>query len=214
MTLSARRLLSPPTLARAALVLGTLAALGYFAWELVVIAFRLGPRIGTRSALGIALPLIGSGYALAAPRTHAQSRLPVAVSLAGACLAGALALAAIPRFLALLPFPVAELCIASCAAWLAVAAQRALDASHPGSSRALARFAGVAAAMLGYVLLFGIPQVVPGGLCSSGRFSSASATSAARSAARRSGSKPPTSAQSWNSAPSAPWTSAASASGA
>jgi len=162
MTLSARRPLSPPTLARAVLVLGTLAALGYFAWGLVVIAFRLGPRIGIRSALGLALPLIASGYALAAPRTHAQSRLPVAGHLAGACVAGALALAAIPRFLALLPFPVAELCIASCAALLAVAARRALDASHPESSRALARFAGVAAGMLGYVLLFGVPQVVPG----------------------------------------------------
>ena len=165
MTLSAHRPLSPLSVARAALVLGTFAALGYFAWELVAIAFRLNSRIGIRSALALSLPLVGAGYALSAPDDPAAppQRLPVAGHLAVACVAGALALAAIPRFLALLPIPVAELCIAACAALLAVATRRALDATHPESSRALARFAGVAAGMLAYVLLFGVPQVVPGG---------------------------------------------------
>jgi hypothetical protein len=148
--------------ARLALVLGTLAALGYFAFELVAISFRLNARTGIRSAVGVALPLLGAGYALSADQRERIPRGPTAARVAASCAAGALALAVIPHFLALLPLPVAELGLASCAAVLAVAARRALDPSHAGSGRSLALFVGVAAGMLGYVAIHGLPRVVPG----------------------------------------------------
>jgi hypothetical protein len=150
--------------ARFAIVFGTLAALAYLAFDLVSISVRLGARIALRSAAGIALPLVGAGYALSAGRDSREEipRLSVAVRFAAALVAGALTVAAIRFFLALLPFPVAELLLASCIAVLASAARCALDASRPGSNRSLALFVGVASGMLLYVVAFGIPRVVPG----------------------------------------------------
>jgi hypothetical protein len=150
--------------ARFAIVFGALATLAYLAFDLVSISFRLGVRIGIRSAVGIALPMVGAGYAFSAgaDSRNGVPRVPVTVRFAASFVAGALALAAIPYFLALLPLPVAELLIASCIAVLASAARCALDASRPGSSRSLALFLGVASGMLLYVAAFGIPRVVPG----------------------------------------------------
>ena len=154
MTLGAPKPLSPLAVARTAIAIGTFAALGYFAWELVAVAFRLNTRIGIRSALGLALPLVGAGYAVSArPRWLGSG--PTALRFAASLAIGALAPASVRWFLPLLPIPGAELWIASCAALLAAsfAAER---------ERSLPLFTGVAIGMVAYVACFGIPQVVPG----------------------------------------------------
>jgi hypothetical protein len=154
MTLSAAK--STPLLptARGALVLGTFAALGCFAWELVAIAFRLNARIGLRSLLGLALPLVGAGYWISA-RPRWLVGAPTAARFGASLAAGALTPASVSWFLPLLPIPGAELVIASCAALLA-------GALATDRERSTALFCGVALGMLAYVALRGIPQVVPG----------------------------------------------------
>jgi hypothetical protein len=150
--------------ARYAIVLGTFAALACLALELLSVSTRLGARVAIRSTVGLALPLVGAGYARSAGRDSRNGvpRLPATVRFAASLVAGALTLAAVPYFLALLPYPITELSIASCSGVLAVATRRALDASRPGSNRSLALFLGVASGMLLYVAALGVPRVVPG----------------------------------------------------
>ena len=133
----------------------TLAALAWFAFELVSIAFRLGPRNGVRSAVGVALPLLAGTYGLVSGR-HSVRRiraLPLAVRFALSLAAGALALASVPYFLRLIPIPASELVITSWIAALALA-----FASDTRGSMAL--FYGTAAGMILYVAVFGVPRVV------------------------------------------------------
>ena len=149
-----------PSAARAARLVfacATLAALAWFAYGLVSIAFRLGPRIGIRSAIGVALPLLAGGYGFVTGR-HSLRRiraLPFAARFALAVVASALAVASVPYFLPLLPIPASELVITTCIALLALA-----FASDPPGSMAL--FYGAAAGMILYVAVYGIPRVVPG----------------------------------------------------
>ena len=134
----------------------TLAALAWFASEVVSIAFRLGPRNGIRSAVGIALPLLAGTYGFVSGR-HSLRRiqaLPVAVRFALSLAAGALALASVPYFLRLIPIPASELVITSWIAALALA-----FVSDPRASMAL--FYGTAAGMILYIAVFGVPRVVP-----------------------------------------------------
>jgi hypothetical protein len=147
---------SPAGAARLALACAALAALAWFAYQLVSIAFRLGPRLGIRSASAIALPLLAGAYGYVSGR-HSLRRiraLPFAVGFALALAAGALALASVPWFLPLLPIPASELVIASCIAALALA-----FASDPQGAMALVY--GTAAGMILYVAVLGIPRVVP-----------------------------------------------------
>ena len=135
----------------------TLAALAWFAFQLVSIAFRLGPRLGIRSAAAVALPLLGGTYGFVSGR-HSLRRiraLPLAARLALALAAGMLALASVPWFLPLLPIPASEFLISSCIALLALA-----FASDARGSMAL--FYGVAAGMILYMAVLGIPRIVPG----------------------------------------------------
>lgn len=134
----------------------TLAALAWFAFEVVSIAFRLGPRNGIRSAAGIALPLLAGTYGFVSGR-HSLRRiraLPFAVRFALSLAAGALALASVPYFLRLIPIPASELVIAS---WIAALAL-AFRSDARGS---MALFYGTAAGMIAYVAVFGVPRVVP-----------------------------------------------------
>ena len=87
--------LSPAGIARFVFAGATLAALVWFAHQLVSIAFRLGTRLGIRSAAAIALPLLAGGYGYVSGR-HSLRRiraLPLAVRFAQAFAAGAHALA-------------------------------------------------------------------------------------------------------------------------
>ena len=141
--------------ARVAIALGTIGALAYFAFDLVSIAFRLGTRTGVRSAVGVALPLLAGSYAIVSRRgaPGAMGGPPAAVRFAASLAGGALAMASIRLFLRLLPIPGAELVIASCIAVLT--AGFASDAR-----RSMALFLGVAAGMLLYIAVLGVPRVV------------------------------------------------------
>jgi hypothetical protein len=143
--------------ARATVLCGTLAALAWFAYGLVSVAFRLGPRLGIRSAIGILLPLFAGCYGFATGR-HSLRRigaLPVGVRFAVGLAAGALALASVPFFLPMLPLPGSELLIASCIAALALGF--ASDAE-----RATPLVGGVAVGMVLYLAVWGVPRIVPG----------------------------------------------------
>ena len=142
--------------ARFAFACATLAALAWFAFQLVSIAFRLGPRIGIRSAAAISLPLLGGTYGFVSGRHSLRQirALPLAARLAIGLCAGAIALSSVPWFLPLLPIPASEFLISSCLAALALA-----FASDARGSMAL--FYGAAAGMILYVALHGMPRVVP-----------------------------------------------------
>jgi hypothetical protein len=147
---------SPAELARFAFACATLGALAWFAYQLVAIAFRLGPRLGVRSASAIALPLLAGAYGYVSGR-HSLRRiraLPAPIRFALAAAAGALALASVPWFLPLLPIPASELVIGSCIALFALA-----FASDPRGSMAL--LYGTVAGMILYVIVLGVPRVVP-----------------------------------------------------
>lgn len=151
-----RPLPSPAGAARFVFASATLAALAWFVYQLVTTAFRLGTRLGIRSAAAIALPLLGATYGYVSGR-HSLRRiraLPLAVRLALSLAAGALALASVPWFLPLLPIPASELLITS---WIAVLALA--FASDARGSTAL--FCGTAAGMILYVALRGMPRIVP-----------------------------------------------------
>jgi hypothetical protein len=151
----ARPQFSPFRAVRLVFACATLAALAWFAFQLVSVAFRLGARIGVRSSVGVALPLLAGGYGFASGRQLRRiGALPFAVRFALALAAGALALASVPYFLPLLPIPASELAITSCLALLALA-----FASDP--ERSMALFYGAAAGMILYVALHGVPRVVP-----------------------------------------------------
>ena len=95
------------SVARFVFACATLAALAWFAFQLVSIAFRLVPRPGVRSAAAVALPLLGGTYGLVSGR-HSLRRiraLPPAARFAIGLAAGALALGSVPWFLPLLPVP-------------------------------------------------------------------------------------------------------------
>jgi hypothetical protein len=135
-----------------------LGVLAYLAWRVVALEFRLGTRIGIRSILVLALPLLAGGY-LSAVHPALRQRigaLPAAVRFMAALAAGALTMAAIRQFSQLYPLPAAELAVASCFAVIAFGS---------GASRARGRSLapwGIAAGMLGYVALLGIPRAVLG----------------------------------------------------
>ena len=142
--------------ARFAFACATLAVLAWFAYTVVSIAFRLGPRNGIRSAVGVALPLLAGTYGHVSGR-HSLNRiraLPFAARFAVSLAAGALALASVPYFLRLIPIPASELVITSWIAALALA-----FASDARGSMAL--FYGTAVGMIGYVAVHGMPRVVP-----------------------------------------------------
>ena len=147
---------SPAGVARLALACTALAALAWFAYQLVSIAFRLGPRLGVRSASAIALPLLAGAYGYVSGRHSLRQirALPAPIGFALALAAGALALASVPWFLPLLPIPASELVISSCIALFALA-----FASDPRGSMAL--LYGAAAGMIVYVVVLGVPRVVP-----------------------------------------------------
>jgi hypothetical protein len=142
--------------------LGALGTLGYLAFHVVEIEFRLGTRIGVRSAAGIALPLLAGGYAFAARRGAAggSPRLPAAVRFVASFAVAWLTMTSLRLFLRLLaiPIPIAELLIASCIAIVALAAARALVAR--GTSRPpLASALGVATGMLLFIAWYGLPRI-------------------------------------------------------
>jgi len=153
--------------ARYLIVFGTLGTLAYLAVDLLSLAFRLGTRIGIRSAVGIALPILAGSYAFVVRRDSLRRirKLPASARFFASVLAGALTMASIRFFLVLLPFPVAELLVASCIAVLAFASGSfpglALDAPTARSDRPLTLFLGVATGMLLYIVVFGVPRVVP-----------------------------------------------------
>jgi len=141
--------------ARFAFASATLAALAWFAFQLVSIALRLGSRPGIRSAAGIALPLLGGTYSFVSGR-HSLRRiraLPLAVRFAIGLALGALALGSVPWFLPLQPVPASEFLITSCIAVLALA-----FASDARGSMAL--YCGAAVGMILYVAVHGMPRVV------------------------------------------------------
>src|SRR5262249_201283 len=149
-------------------VLGTLAALAYFTFYLVSVAFRLGTRMGIRSALVVAMPMLAGSYLYAIHR-EALCRIqamPAVARFTISLAAGMLAMASLRFFLALYPLPVPELAIASCIAFLAFGSGAipglSLDPARSRSDAALAPFYGIAAGLLLYVLLLGVPQIVPG----------------------------------------------------
>jgi len=142
---------------RALIAVGTLAALARVAFDLISLAFRLGPRLGIRSAVGLVLPILAGGYAFSSGR-HSLRRiqaLPLAVRFGASLAAGALTEASIRYFLVLLPIPAGELLIASCIAVLTLGF--ASDAA-----RSMVLFVGVAAGMLLYIAVLGAPRFVPG----------------------------------------------------
>ena len=147
---------SAAAVARFAFACATLAALAWFAFQLVSIAFRLGPRFGIRSAAIIVLPLLAGSYGYVSGR-HSLRRiraLPLAARFAIGLTAGALALGSVPWFLPLLPIPASEFVITSWIAALALA-----FASDARASMAL--FYGTAAGVILYVAVLGVPRVVP-----------------------------------------------------
>jgi hypothetical protein len=147
---------------RLLIALAALGTLGYLAFHLVSIEFRLGTRIGIRSAAGIALPLLAGGYAFASRRGAADGspRLPAAVRFGASFAAAWLALTSIRLFFRLLaiPVPIAELLLASCIAIVALAAARALYARGTGGSAFASAF-GVAAGMLLFIAWYGLPRI-------------------------------------------------------
>jgi hypothetical protein len=138
--------------------LAALCALAVLAYQLVALEFRLGLRNGIRGAAVLAAPLLAGAYLHVMRPGALQSvrSLPAAIRFAASLVAGALATAALPLFLDFYPIPIAELLVATCAAVL-VFGSKAL----PGLAPPVAPF-GIAAGMLGYVALFGIPRVLPG----------------------------------------------------
>jgi hypothetical protein len=159
---------SPRPVARALgalVVFATLAALAGIALELVVVAFRLGPRIGIRSAVAVAAPILAGGYVSVyhAGALRWLRGWPAALRFALSFTAGALIAAALRSYLVLYPILVVELGVASCLSLLAFAsgAVRGTAADEP-PSWPLAPFFGVLAGALGYVALFGVPRIVPG----------------------------------------------------
>ena len=133
----------------------TFAALAWFVFEVVSVAFRLGARIGIRSAAGVALPLVAASYGFASGRRLRRiGALPFAARGALGLAAGAIALASVPYFLRLLPIPASELAVTSCMGLLALA-----FASDP--KRSMPLFYGAAAGMILYVAVYGVPRVVP-----------------------------------------------------
>ena len=143
---------------RRAVSLAALCALAVLAYQLVALEFRLGVRNGIRGATVLAAPLLAGAY-LHVVRPGALQwirSLPAALRFAASLAAGALATAALPLFLDFYPIPIAELLVASCVAAL-VFGSNAL----PGLAQPVAPF-GIAAGMLGYIALFGIPRVLPG----------------------------------------------------
>ena len=149
---------SPLRVARFLILFGTLGALAYIARELVVLEFRLGTRSGIRSVVALAAPLVAGGYlsAIHRPALHRIGALPAALRFAAALAAGALAMASVRFFPLFYPIPVAELVVAACIAVLGFG-----SGSIPWLARRLAP-SGVAAGMLAYVVLFGIPRIVHG----------------------------------------------------
>lgn len=143
---------------RKAVAFGALCALGWFAYQLVALEFRLGPRNGIRSLVVMAAPLLAGAYFAVARRgaLHRARAVPAAVRFAVSLAAGALVMASLPYFLMFYPLPVAELLVASCIALVLFA-----SGSLPGLPQPVAPF-GLATGMLAYVLLFGIPKLVPG----------------------------------------------------
>jgi hypothetical protein len=141
---------------------GALAALVYFTVHVVSVELRLGARIAVRSAAGLALPMLAGGYAFASGRTAAgaTARVPAAIRFAASAVLAALAMASIHFFLHLIgiPVPIAELLLASCIAIVAVAAGRALDARHRASASFASAY-GVAAGLLLFVAVYGVPRI-------------------------------------------------------
>jgi hypothetical protein len=141
---------------------GVLAALAYLACHVVSVEFRLGARIAVRSAAGIALPLLAGGYAFVSGRHAAGGarHVPAAVRFAASAILAALAMASIRSFLGLIaiPVPIAELLVASCIAIAALAAGRALDARQRASASFASAY-GVAAGMLLFVAVYGVPRI-------------------------------------------------------
>lgn len=154
----ARPKLSLFGVARIGVVLGTLGALAYLAYEVVSISFRLGPRIGIRSVLSLIVPIFAASYAFVMHRgfVHRVRHLPAALRFSAALVAGALAMASLRFFLVFYPFPIAELVIASCIAALAFT-----TGSPPGSNRPVAPF-GLAAGLLLYFFVYGAPRIAAG----------------------------------------------------
>jgi hypothetical protein len=154
---------------RPLVVLGVLGVCAAIAYQLVSVAFRLGARIGIRSALGVALPLFAASFLLAAHRDAVRwvRRLPAGVRFGAALVAGALCAASLPFFLRLLPtaIPVAELLTATCVALVAVGSDAipglAANAPQTRQQQPLAPFFGIAAGMLLYVTLWGLPRITP-----------------------------------------------------
>ena len=143
---------------RKAIAFGALCALGWFAYQLVALEFRLGMRNGIRSLVVMAAPLLAGAYFAVARRgaLHRARAVPAAVRFAVSLAAGALVMASLPYFLMFYPLPVAELLVASCIALVLFA-----SGSLPGLPQPVAPL-GLATGMLAYVLLFGIPKLVPG----------------------------------------------------
>ena len=159
---------SPNPLHRTACALIAFATLGLLAWlavRFVWVEFRLGPRYGIRSVAAIALPLVAGGYAFAGHRRALRwlRDLPFAVRFAASALAGALILASVRYFLVLYPILGAELWLASCAALLVFASDTlpgfALDRPRAQPKWPLAPHCGLAAGMLLYVAVYGVPRL-------------------------------------------------------
>jgi hypothetical protein len=143
---------------RKAISVVALCALAYLAFQLIALEFRLGVRNGIRGAVVLAAPLLAGAY-LAVARPGALQRiraLPAAVRFAASLAIGALATASLPSFLTFYPIPVAEVLVGSCIAVLAFG-----SGALPGLAPPLAPF-GIAAGMLAYVAVYGIPQIIPG----------------------------------------------------
>ena len=150
---------------RLLIVFGTLGTLAWIAFQLVSIQFRLGTRFGIRSAAGIALPMAAAGYVFAAHRGFVRRirDLPAAVRFTASLLGGGLIMAALRFFLMFYPLVISELVVASCAALLVFASDSvpgiALDPPRARSLSPLAPFFGLAAGMLLYIAVFGVPQI-------------------------------------------------------
>ena len=108
---------------RRVVAFAALAALGWFAYQLVALEFRLGTRNGIRSVAVMAAPLLAGAYLAVARRgaLHRARAVPAAARFAVSLAAGALVMASIPYFLMFYPLPVAELLVASCIALLVFA---------------------------------------------------------------------------------------------
>jgi uncharacterized membrane protein YfcA len=154
---------------RALVVYGTLAGLAGIALELVAVAFRLGPRIGIRSAVAVAGPLLVGGYVSVyhAGALRWLRGWPAALRFALSLAAGALLGLTLRSYLVLYPILVVELGVASCLALLAFASGAVPGLArddHPPAPRSwpLAPFCGVLAGLIGYAVLFGVPRIIPG----------------------------------------------------